>query len=122
MQSGDTGGSGRPTQSGQYAVRENTTRTNRDYFLDGVELGNRPPRNPLGSVNEIKPRYVFSGKSPEAGERYRVALAREITSDKLFARTIVNYLWKEFFVIGLVEPVNGLDPARLDPDNPPPAP
>ena len=75
MQSGDTGGGGRPTQSGQYAVRENTTRTNRDYFLDGVELGNRPPRNPIGSVNEIKPRYVFSGKSPKAGERYRVALA-----------------------------------------------
>lgn len=117
------GGPGGPSQqTGQYAVRENTTRTNRDYFLDGVELGNRPPRNPLGTVNEVKPRYPFSGKSPAADERYRVALAREITADKLFAISLVNRLWKEFFVIALVEPVNELDPARLDPNNPPPAP
>ena len=121
---GGTGGGmgGPPAQTGQYAVRENTTRTNRDYFLDGVELGNRPPRNPLGSVDEVKPRYLFSGKSPAPDERYRVALAREITADKLFAISLVNRIWKEFFIVALAEPVNALDPARLDPDNPPPAP
>lgn len=119
---GRGGGGGAPQQTGIYAVRENTTRTNRDYFLDGVELGNRPPRHPIGTTTEIKPRYAFSGKSPAEGERYRVALAREITADKLFAISLVNRLWKEFFVTGLVEPVNALDPARLDPDNPPPAP
>jgi len=31
----------------------------------------------------------------------------------------VNYLWKEFFGRGIVDPVNQFDPARLDPDNPP---
>jgi hypothetical protein len=34
----------------------------------------------------------------------------------------VNYLWAEFFGRGIVEPTNAFDPARLDPDNPPPAP
>ncbi len=116
------GGGGQPQQTGQYAVRENTERTNRDYFLDGVTLGNRPARKPIEGVNEVKPRYPFSGKTPAAGEHYRTVLAREIAADKLFAINVVNRLWKEFFTIGLVEPINELDPARLDPDKPPAAP
>ncbi len=119
---GGPGGGGQPQQAAAYAVREDTARTNRDYFLDGVTLGNRPARNPIEGKNEIAPRYPFSGKPAVAGERYRVTLAKEISNDKLLAIAIVNRIWKEFFVLGLVEPVNELDPARLDPDNPPPAP
>jgi hypothetical protein len=70
----------------------------------------------------VSPVYLFSGRAPAPGEDYREALAREITSDVQFARATVNYLWKEFFSRGLVEPVDGFDPARLDPDNPPPDP
>jgi len=33
----------------------------------------------------------------------------------------VNYLWAYFFGVGLVDPPDTFDPARLDPDNPPPA-
>ncbi len=121
-QAGGGGMGGPPQQTGLYAVRENTERANRDYFLDDVGLGNRPARRPVEGVNEVKPRYPFNGKSPAAGENYRAALARELTTDKLFALNLVNRLWKEFFVIGLVDPVNELDPLRLDPDNPPPAP
>lgn len=70
----------------------------------------------------VSPVYPFNGHTPRPGESYRVAAAREITSDFLFAQATVNYLWKEFFGIGLVDPPNQLDPARLDPDNPPAAP
>jgi hypothetical protein len=70
----------------------------------------------------IGPRYPFSGRGPQPGENYRDVLAREVTSDFQFARAIVNYLWKQFFNRGLVEPVNQFDLARLDPDNPPPDP
>jgi Protein of unknown function (DUF1553) len=49
-------------------------------------------------------------------------LAREVTSDFQFARAAVNYLWKEFFGIGLVDPPDFFDPMRLDENNPPPAP
>ena len=51
-----------------------------------------------------------------------MALARKITSDFQFARASVNYLWAHFFGRGIVDPPNQFDPARLDPDNPPPEP
>lgn len=84
--------------------------------------GNRPARQPIGSIANVTPEYPFSGGRPASGEGYREALAREVTADVQFARAAVNYLWKEFFGIGLVDPVNQFDPARLDPDNPPPEP
>ena len=68
------------------------------------------------------PAYPFTGETPKPGENYRVALARIVTSDIQFARATVNYIWKEFFGRGIVDPVNQFDPARLDPDNPPPDP
>jgi hypothetical protein len=34
----------------------------------------------------------------------------------------VNYIWAEFFGRGIVDPPDSFDPARLDPDNPPPDP
>ena len=40
----------------------------------------------------------------------------------MFARNMANRLWKQMFNLGLVDPVDQLDPARLDPNNPPPAP
>ena len=46
-----------------------------------------------------------------------VALAREITADPLFAIASVNYIWKEFFGRGIINPVDQIDPARLDPNN-----
>jgi hypothetical protein len=70
----------------------------------------------------VPPQYIFNGDKPEAGEVYRVALARDITGDFQFARAAVNYLWAYFFGQGLVDPPDTFDPARLDPSNPPPAP
>jgi hypothetical protein len=40
----------------------------------------------------------------------------------MFSRNLANRIWKHFFGLGLVDPVDTLDPARLDPRNPPPAP
>jgi hypothetical protein len=42
--------------------------------------------------------------------------------DPMFARNFANRLWKQMFNLGLVDPVDQMDPARLDPQNPPPAP
>jgi hypothetical protein len=109
------------TQPYYWAINDNYTAGAADYRLN-TNTGNRPPRQPVGSVTQVKPVYPFSGNGPKAGEDYRTALAREVTSDFQFARAMVNRIWKEFFVVGLVEPVDQFDPARLDPDNPPPAP
>ena len=98
-----------------------------DYTLN-TKTGNRPARvAPAGCKSGqpcfyVPPEYIFTGETPKAGENYRVALARSITSDFQFARATVNYMWAYFFGRGLVDPPDTFDPARLDPDNPPPAP
>ena len=40
----------------------------------------------------------------------------------MFASNMANRLWKQMFNLGLVDPVDQLDPLRLDPNNAPPAP
>jgi hypothetical protein len=92
-----------------------------DYALN-TTTGNRPARQPIGTVKTITPAYMFDNSAPNKGEDYRVAFARMVTSDFQFARASVNYMWAALFGKGLVDPPDQFDPARLDPDNPPPDP
>jgi hypothetical protein len=92
-----------------------------DYPLN-TTTGNRPARQPSGTEKNVAPVYIFNGDKPAAGENYRDALAREVTSDFQFSRASVNYVWAEFFGRGIVDPPNQFDLARLDPANPPPDP
>jgi hypothetical protein len=97
------------------------------YALN-TTTGNRPERLPdvNGGAEFVAPAYPLgqgmSQGTPNAGEPYRQALGRLLTADKQFARAIVNYIWKEFFSRGLVDPVDQFDLARLDAANPPPQP
>ena len=70
----------------------------------------------------MPPQYIFNGNTPKSGENYRAALARDVTGDFQFARAAVNNLWAYFFGQGIVDPPDSFDPARLDPNNPPPSP
>lgn len=93
-----------------------------DYTLN-TTTGNRPARTATDAAHKtVAPVYMFNGHSPHPGENYRAALAREVTGDFQFARATVNYVWKQIFNRGIVEPANQFDLARLDPDNPPPDP
>jgi hypothetical protein len=98
-----------------------------DYPLN-TTTGNRPARTaPNGCKSGqpcyyVPPQYIFNGSSPNPGENYRAALARNVTGDFQFARATVNYLWAAFFGRGIVDPPDTFDPARLDPQNPPPSP
>ena len=76
--------------------------------------GPRPPR----SGGPYSPVYMFSGASPSGGS-WRAELARMVTNDRQFARATVNYLWAELFTVGIVDPPDNWDLARLDPNNPP---
>ncbi len=89
-----------------------------DYFLNTL-TGNRPARQPVGKVTNVAPTYMFGGQSPAPGSNYRAALAQDITADFQFARAAVNYMWAQFFGLGIVDPPDQFDPARLDPSNPP---
>lgn len=108
-----------------WTVADNPKAT--DYALN-TTTGNRPARvAPTGCKSGqpcfyVPPQYIFNGDSPRSGESYRAALARNVTNDFQFARATVNYMWAQFFGRGIVDPPDTFDPARLDPDNPPPAP
>ena len=81
--------------------------------------GNRPARQPVGSIKNVAPQYLFGGQTPATGENYRQALAQFVTSDFQFARAAVNFMWAQFFGMGIVDPPDTFDPDRLDPNNPP---
>jgi hypothetical protein len=111
-----------PVNNPYYYAIEDNVQFRVDYPLN-TTTGNRPPRLPLGTIRNVSPEYPFAGGGkPSPGENYRVALARFITADIQFSRAAVNYIWKQLFVRGIVEPANQFDLLRLDPDNPPAAP
>lgn len=92
---------------------------NGNYMLNTAN-GNRPERRPEeGKSATVAPRYIFTGETPGPNENYRVAFARFMTKDRQFARASVNYIWKQYFGMGIVEPADNFDLARLDPRNPP---
>jgi hypothetical protein len=90
-------------------------------------FGNRTNRQPIGNISIVTPRYPFGtsanpGSGINTGETRRAAIARQVTGDIQFARAAVNYVWQELMVEAFVSPANGFDLARLDANNPPPAP
>jgi hypothetical protein len=108
-----------------WVVNENTKAT--DYALN-TTTGNRPARvAPSGCKSGqpcyyVPPQYIFNGDLPQSSETYRASLARSVTNDFQFARATVNYVWAHLFGRGMVDPPDTFDPARLDPNNPPPDP
>lgn len=94
----------------QYAVATNPAG---GYLLNTTD-GNKSPRQPAaGQSSTVSPAFLTTGETPRAGESYRVAYGRMLTADRQFARATVNYLWKEMFGLGLVEPVNAFDLTKL---------
>jgi hypothetical protein len=122
------------------APRSGTTAANYVYtvgerasgnYLLNTTTGNKTDRtaayyttNPPG-LTSINPAYLRTplnpaGGAPGSGEGFRQALGRIVTSDPQFARAAVNFLWKELFKVGIVEPADAFDPMRQDPASPPP--
>ena len=91
-----------------------------DYELN-TTTGNRSPRM-AADVAKVTPQYPFTGETPEGSIGPRQALGFMVAADPQFARAAVNYIWEQFMVEALVSPSNAFDLARLDPENPPPAP
>jgi hypothetical protein len=79
--------------------------------------GNKTSRVAIGSQTSVNPAFLRTGEQPRTGEAWRDAYGRMLTADPQFAIATVNYLWKELFTLGIVEPANNIDPSRLDPNN-----
>ncbi|MGZ6988264.1 MAG: DUF1549 domain-containing protein [Thermoanaerobaculia bacterium] len=110
-----------------YVVGERAT----GNYLLNTTTGNKTDRTsayyttiPAG-LTSVNPTYLKTpadplGGAPTNGESFRAALGRLVTSDPQFARAAVNYLWKELFKAGIVEPADSFDLMRQDPASPPP--
>jgi len=83
-------------------------------------FGNRPNRTANGTTRNLTPEYR-QGQMPK-GADWRGEFAEFLINDPMFAVNFANRVWKQLFNLALAEPVDQLDPLRLDPDNPPPAP
>ena len=92
----------------------------RGNYVLGTNYGNRPNRLVVGTLRNFDAEYRDGTKAASAN--WRVDFAENMVRDPLMGINFANRIWKAMFNQGLVEPVNSLDPARLDPDAPPPAP
>ncbi|MBI2820922.1 MAG: DUF1549 domain-containing protein [Acidobacteria bacterium] len=89
------------------------------YVLN-TTTGNKTPRQGNSRNEIVAPGYIADGgasddQGPGLGEGYRDALARLVTSDRQFARATVNYIWRELFGMGIVEPADNFDLRRINP-------
>lgn len=71
---------------------------------------------------ELHPTFILTGEKAYLDKPLRPQFARMLTNHPQFARATVNLIWKQFFGLGIVDPVDSFDMARQDPKNPPPAP
>jgi len=86
-----------------------------------TNFGNRPNRTPIGTLRNITPEYRDTGAKPTDGD-WRSAFAENLMKDPMLPVNFANRIWKSMFNLALAEPVDQLDPARLDPSKAPPAP
>jgi hypothetical protein len=108
--------------STNYAKWVVSQRATGDYMLN-TNSGNRQARVPVNGSNRVLPKYPWNGSAAVPADANRLqALATALTSDIQFSRATVNYIWEKFMVEAFVTPSNQFDLARLDPQNPPPAP
>jgi hypothetical protein len=71
---------------------------------------------------ETHPTFILTGEKADLNKPLRPQFARMLTSHPQFARATVNLIWKQFFGLGVVDPVDSFDMARQDPKATLPAP
>jgi len=71
---------------------------------------------------EVQPTFILTGEKADLSKPLRPQFARMLTGHPQFARATVNLIWKQFFGLGIVDPVDSFDMARQDPKAALPAP
>jgi hypothetical protein len=71
---------------------------------------------------EAHPTFILTGEKADVRKPLRPQFARMLTGHPQFARATVNLIWKQFFGLGVVDPVDSFDMARQDPKATLPAP
>ncbi len=97
---------GKP-QSGEFMIDD----ANPGYDTKGKSMI-RVPR--FGGPNQ--PAFILTGEKAREGEEPRVALGRMLTAHPQFARATANLFWARLMGVGLVEPYDEFDLARMNPN------
>ncbi|HEU0178552.1 MAG TPA: DUF1549 and DUF1553 domain-containing protein [Blastocatellia bacterium] len=71
---------------------------------------------------EVQPTFILTGEKADLRKSLRPQFARMLTTHPQFARATVNLIWKQFFGLGIVDPIDSFDLARQDPKTTLPAP
>ncbi len=71
---------------------------------------------------KIEPTFILTGEKADPNKPLRPQFARMLTQHPQFARATANLIWKQFFGLGIVDPVDSFDLARQDPKATLPAP
>jgi len=71
---------------------------------------------------QVHPTFLLTGEKADLDKPLRPQFARMLTTHPQFARATVNLIWKQFFGLGIVDPVDSFDLARQDPKAALPAP
>ena len=95
---------GRPSSANVLSTRVSS-------YVAESDNGDRPIRQ--GGL--IEPAYIFDGDTTIQNGNLLGTIANKITQDRQFARHWANRLWAHVFGLGIVEPLDGFDPYRLDP-------
>lgn len=64
---------------------------------------------------DAHPTFILTGEKADLSKPLRPQFARMLTTHPQFARATVNLIWKQFFGLGIVDPVDSFDMARQDP-------
>ncbi len=64
---------------------------------------------------EVHPTFILTGEKADLSKPLRPQFARMLTTNPQFARATVNLIWKQFFGLGIVDPIDSFDMARQDP-------
>ncbi len=95
-----------------------------EYSIDDKGHGYRGDasstvRLPRTAEGFVTPEFILTGEKPDPKKPLREELARMFTSHPQFARATVNRFWAELMGVGIVDPPDEFDLARLDPTSPP---
>ncbi|MEZ5356466.1 MAG: DUF1549 domain-containing protein [Bryobacteraceae bacterium] len=96
---------GKP-QSGEFLIDDGAD----GYDTKGPSMI-RVPR--FGGPNDAA--FILTGEKPAPGVEPRVEMGRMLTADPQFARATVNMFWWRMMGLGIVEPYDEFDLARLNP-------
>ena len=99
-------------REGNLVLSANIAQNRNPGYVAETDSGDRPVR--AGGL--IPPKNMFTGAGVEQGKGMRQSIAEQMIADRQFARNFANRFWGHLFGLAMVEPMDGFDLYRIDPE------